>query len=195
MRIGSLDDYKPADTDYAVLLCSSEQLQPLPASHGTVVFCFSEEELGQAVNMPVVLADVPAAQAIPILARLLIQDRRVVEYWAPRSAVDNLRNLVGSDGAVSEELGVSGLHISEGWIHLRVEESVGTSRPSDDFLRGLSAPLSLSNLAPRGQGPSPDAPTLRALVISRVATLAKPVKQFLPSSVVVSLYKMLEKIR
>ncbi len=194
MRIGSLDDYKPADTDYAVLLCSSEQLQPLPVSHGTVVFCFSEEELDNAVNMPVVLVDVPAAQAIPILARL-IQDRRVVEYWAPRSAVDNLRNLVGSDGAVSEELGVSGLHISDRWIHLRVEGSVGTSRSSDDFLRGLSAPLSLSNLAPRDQGPSPDAPTLRALVISRVATLAKPVKQFLPSSVVVSLYKMLEKIR
>lgn len=194
MRIGSLDDYKPADTDYAVLLCSSEQLQPLPASHGTVVFCFSEEELGQAVNMPVVLADVPAAQATPILARL-IRDRGVVEYWAPRSAADNLHGLVDSDDKASEELGVSGLHISERWIHLRVEEPVGTSRPSDDFLRGLSAPLSASNVGPRDQGPAPDAPTLRALVISRVATFAKPVKQFLPSSVVVSLYKILEKIR
>ena len=194
MRIESLDDYKPADTDYAVLLCSSEQLQPLPASHGTVVFCFSEEELDEAVNMPVVLVDVPAAQAIPILARL-IRDRGVVEYWAPRSAADNLRDLVGSDGAVSEALGVSGLHISEKWIHLRVEESVGTYRSSDDFLRGLSAPLSVSNAGPRAKRSAPDPPTLRALVISRVATLAKPVKQYLPSSVVVSLYKVLEKIR
>lgn len=194
MRIESLDDYKPADIDYAVLLCSSKQLQPLPASHGTVVFCFSEEELDKAVNIPVVLADVPAAQATPILARL-IRDRGVVEYWAPRSAADNLRGVVGSDDAVSENLGVSGLHISERWIHLRVEESVGTSRPSDDFLRGLSAPLTVANVGPRDQGPAPNAPTLRALVISRIATLAKPVKQFLPSSVVVALYKMLEKIR
>lgn len=194
MRIESLDDYKPADIDYAVLLCSSKQLQPLPASHGTVVFCFSEEELDKAVNMPVVLADVPAAQATPILARL-IRDRGVVEYWAPRSAADNLRGVVGSDDAVSENLGVSGLHISERWIHLRVEESVGTSRPSDDFLRGLSAPLTVANVGPRDQRPAPNAPTLRALVISRIATLAKPGKQFLPSSVVVALYKMLEKIR
>lgn len=194
MRIESLDDYKPADIDYAVLLCSSKQLQPLPASHGTVVFCFSEEELDKTVNIPVVLADVPAAQATPILARL-IRDRGVVEYWAPRSAADNLRGVVGSDDAVSENLGVSGLHISERWIHLRVEESVGTSRPSDDFLRGLSAPLTVANVGPRDQGPAPNAPTLRALVISRIATLAKPVKQFLPSSVVVALYKMLEKIR
>lgn len=194
MRIGSLDDYKPADTDYAVLLCSSEQLQPLPASHGTVVFCFSEEELDHAVNMPAVLADVPAAQATPILARL-IRNREVVEYWAPRSAADNLYDLVDSDDVVSENLGVAGLHFSERWIHLRVEESAGTSRPPDDFLRGLSAPLSASNVGPRDQGPAPDAPTLRTLVISRVATLAKPVKQYLPSSAVVSLYKMLEKIR
>ncbi len=194
MRIGSLDDYKPADTDYAVLLCSSEQLQPLPASHGTVVFCFSEEELDHAVNMPAVLADVPAAQATPILARL-IRDREVVEYWAPRSAADNLYDLVDSDDVVSEELGVAGLHISERWIHLRVEESAGTSRLPDDFLRGLSAPLSASNVGLRDQGPAPDTPTLRTLVISRVATLAKPVKQYLPSSAVVSLYKMLEKIR
>lgn len=194
MRIGSLDDYKPADTDYAVLLCSSEQLQPLPDSHGTVVFCFSEEELNRSIKMPAVLVDVPAAQATPILVRL-IRDRGVAEYWAPRSAADNLSDLIDSNDAVSEELGVSGLHISEGWIHLRVEESVGTYRSSDDFLRGLSAPLSVSNAGPRDQGSAPDTPTLRALVISRVATLAKPVKQYLPSSVVVSLYKVLEKIR
>ena len=194
MRIGSLDDYKPADSDYAVLLCSSEQLQPLPASHGTVVFCFSEEELKRSIEMPAVLVDVPAAQATPTLVRL-IRDRGVAEYWAPRSAADNLYDLVDSDDAVSEDLGVAGLHISERWIHLRVEESTGSSRPPDDFLRGLSAPLSVSNAGPRAKRSAPDPPTLRALVISRVATLAKPVKQFLPSSVVVSLYKMLEKIR
>lgn len=194
MRIGSLEDYKPADTDYAVLLCSSEQLSPLPVSHGTVVFCFSEEELNRTTKKPVALLDVPAVQATPILARI-IRDRGVAEYWAPRSAADNLRDLVDSDGTVSEALSVSGLHISGRWIHLRIEESVGTCRPSDDFLRGLSAPLSVSNIGPRDQGPAPDAPTLRTLVISRVATLAKPVKQYLPSSVVVSLYKVLEKIR
>ena len=194
MRIGSLDDYKPADSDYAVLLCSSEQLQPLPASHGTVVFCFSEEELKRSIEMPAVLVDVPAAQATPTLVRL-IRDRGVAEYWAPRSAADNLYDLVDSDDAVSEDLGVAGLHIYERWIHLRVEESTGSSRPPDDFLRGLSAPLSVSNAGPRAKRSAPDPPTLRALVISRVATLAKPVKQYLPSSVVVSLYKVLEKIR
>ena len=194
MRIESLDDYKPADTDYAVLLCSSEQLQPLPASHGTVVFCFNEEELSRTTKKPVALLDIPAAQATPILARI-IRDRGVAEYWAPRSAAGNLRDLVGSNDVLTAGLAISGLRVSEAWIHIRVGNSEGDNRSPDDFLSGLSAPLSGCAPRVREQSVGPEAMTLRALVISHAATLAKPVKKYLPSSVVVSLYKILERLR
>lgn len=194
MRIGSLDEYQPADTDYAVLLCSSEQLQTLPVSHGTVVFCFSEEELSRVNHRPAVLLDLPADQAAPVLSRL-IRDRGEAEYWAPRSAAGNLCDLVGGDDVLTTGLAISGLRVSEAWIHIRVGNSEGGTRSPDDFLLGLSAPISGCAPRVRDQSVAADAMTLRALVILRAATLAKPVKKYLPGSVVVSLYKILERIR
>ena len=194
MKIKSLEDYQPVDSDFAVLLSSSQKLHSLPPSNGTVVFCFSKEELEKTLELPPVLVDVPADQAMPILARLVLE-RGEAEYWAPRSSAENLRNVIDGTEVATDELAISGLRVSENWIHLRIENVVGECRATDDFLRGLSAPLSAAAPVVRDHGTAPEVMTLRALVLSRVATLAKPVKKYLPSSVVVSLYKLLEKIR
>lgn len=158
------------------------------------MFCFSKEELEKTLELPPVLVDVPADQAVPILARLVLE-RGEAEYWAPRSSAENLRNVIDSTEVATDELAISGLRVSENWIHLRIENVVGECRATDDFLRGLSAPLSAAAPVVRDHGTAPEVMTLRALVLSRVATLAKPVKKYLPSSVVVSLYKLLERIR
>lgn len=194
MRIESLSNYRPADTDFAVLLESSERLHPLPDSTGTVVFCFSEDELMAIDHKRAVLVDVPSDHAMHILTRL-VRDRKEAEYWVPRTATANLRSLVKSDAPGSDSLVITGLHVSDTWIHIRVDIATRKTRGPDDFLKGLSAAYAGENSTPRYSGTRTDSTTLRALLISRAAVLAKPVKKYLPSSVVVSLYKLLEKIR
>lgn len=194
MRIESLRDYRPAVTDFAALLGSSERLHPLPESYGTVVFCFSEDELMAMDYKRAVLVDVPSNRAMRILTRL-VRDRETAEYWVPRSATANLRSLVASDNPGKDTPVISGLHVSDSWIHLRVNRATGKTREPDDFLKGLSAPGARENSIVREHPVSLESTTLRALLISRAAVLAKPIKKYLPGSVVVSLYKILEKIR
>lgn len=194
MRIESLDDYRPAETDFAVLLGSSEQLVPLPDFYGAVVFCFSEDELMAMDHKRAVLVDVPSDLAVRILTNL-VRDRGEAEYWAPRSATVNLCSLVGSEDPGNDTPVISGLHVSGLWIHLRVNRATRKTREPGDFLLGLSAPVTAAAATPRDNDTHSDTTTLKALFISRAAALAKPVKKYLPSSVVVLLYKILEKIR
>lgn len=116
MRVNSLSDYQPVETEFAVLLSSSEQLLPLPKGNGTVVFCFSESELLKAGEARVVLIDISPELAERLIARL-VRDRGHVEYWAPRSNVTNALNLIGNGGKLSGSLAISGLHVSDRWIN------------------------------------------------------------------------------
>ncbi len=194
MRIKSLSDYQPAETGLVVLLRTSENLRPLPMSKGTAFFCFSEEELMLVDGAPAVLVDIPPESAIRILSRL-VRIGKAAEYWAPRSDIANLLRLVEISNSSSEALAISGLHVSEAWIQLRIRHANGETRHADDFLRGLSAPYYGTTLMPHNYEQPPSAETLRAILISWTATLAKPVKKYLPKTVIVGLYKILERIR
>lgn len=202
MRIGSLSDYQPANDCLVVFLCSTEKLQPLRASHRTVIFCFDEQELAAVKHLPIVLVDVPPNRAVSIFAHL-IREGEEVEYWVPRTATANLRGLVGRKTEVKDDFAISGLHVSDSWIHLRISKATGETRGADDFLKGLAAPYSGVNSCfpigvasnDSGSNASPGATTVRSILILRAAALAKPLKNYLPPRAVVFLYKILEKIR
>lgn len=194
MRVNSLSDYQPVETEFAVLLSSSEQLLPLPKGNGTVVFCFSESELLKAGEARVVLIDISPEFAERLIARL-IRDRGHVEYWAPRSNVTNALNLIGNGGKLSGSLAISGLHVSDRWIQLRLSIADRESREVEDFIRGLSAPNAEKASDSCSSDQRLETISLRSILISRAATLAKPVKRFVPPFAIVALYKILERIR
>ncbi|MBE7340214.1 hypothetical protein [Corynebacterium aurimucosum] len=194
MRIESLSNYQPIETGFALLLSSSEKLQPLPLGQGSFFFCFSEEELMLINGTNAVLIDLPPRNAIRILSRL-VRERGEAQYWAPRSDTARLCSLVGTNDSLSEGLAISGLNVSDAWIQLRVSRTHGKTRDAEDFLRGLSAPFYGGTLITQDYGQSLGTATLRTILISRAATLAKPVKKYLPSAVIVALYKILEKFR
>ncbi|MCL8493840.1 hypothetical protein M5J06_06810 [Corynebacterium sp. B5-R-101] len=194
MRVNSLSDYQPVETEFAVLLSSSEQLLPLPKGNGTVVFCFSESELLKAGEARVVLIDISPEFAERLIARL-VRDRGHVEYWAPRSNVTNALNLIGNGGKLSGSLAISGLHVSDRWIQLRLSIADRESREVEDFIRGLSAPNAEKASDSCSSDQRLESISLRSILISRAATLAKPVKRFVPPFAIVALYKILERIR
>lgn len=194
MRVNSLSDYQPVETEFAVLLSSSEQLLPLPKGNGTVVFCFSESELLKAGEARVVLIDISPELAERLIARL-VRDRGHVEYWAPRSNVTNALNLIGNGGKLSGSLAISGLHVSDRWIQLRLSIADRESREVEDFIRGLSAPNAEKASDSCSSDQRLESISLRSILISRAATLAKPVKRFVPPFAIVALYKILERIR
>lgn len=194
MRVNSLSDYQPVETEFAVLLSSSEQLLPLPKGNGTVVFCFSESELLKAGEARVVLIDISPELAERLIARL-VRDRGHVEYWAPRSNVTNALNLIGNGGKLSGSLAISGLHVSDRWIQLRLSIADRESREVEDFIRGLSAPNAEKASDSCSSEQRLESISLRSILISRAATLAKPVKRFVPPFAIVALYKILERIR
>ncbi|MHC2800138.1 hypothetical protein [Corynebacterium hesseae] len=194
MRVNSLSDYQPVETEFAVLLSSSEQLLPLPKGNGTVVFYFSESELLKAGEARVVLIDIPPEFAERLIARL-VRDRGHVEYWAPRSNVTNALNLIGNGGKLSGSLAISGLHVSDRWIQLRLSIADRESREVEDFIRGLSAPNAEKASDSCSSDQRLESISLRSILISRAATLAKPVKRFVPPFAIVALYKILERIR
>lgn len=141
-----------------------------------------------------VLVDFPPGNAIRILSRL-VRERGEAQYWAPRADTARLCNLVETNDSLSESLAISGLHVSDTWIQLRFSRAGGKTRDVEDFLKGLSAPLYGGTLIAQDRGQSLGTATLRAILVSRAATLAKPVKKYLPSAVIVAIYKVLEKLR
>lgn len=192
MRISSLDSYRSLDSDYAMMLESSEKIYAFPSAPNDVTFCFSAEQLVDVADLPLVLVDSRVDVAVPIL-RDYAKENRHVEYWTLRADTTNLRCIAADDDTT--DLSIAGFRLTEDWIQLRIVRSTEFDRPCADWVAGLAAG------AVPGKARDEDSPavaseaTLRGLLISRITPLAKPLKKHLPGSVVTLLYKTLEKIR
>ena len=79
MRISSLKSFPPVDSDYAVLLESSEQPFSFPPATSPVTFCFAAEQLAVVAELPLVLVDTVANEALPILRDYAAKNRHI-EY-------------------------------------------------------------------------------------------------------------------
>lgn len=78
---------------------------------------------------------------------------------------------------------------------LRLSIADRESREVEDFIRGLSAPNAEKASDSCSSDQRLESISLRSILISRAATLAKPVKRFVPPFAIVALYKILERIR
>ncbi|MTD90656.1 hypothetical protein [Corynebacterium hiratae] len=192
MRISSLDGFQPLDSAYAMLLESSEQPFSFPPATSPVTFCFSAEQLADVAEIPLVLVDTDADEALPILHEYARKNRHI-EYWAPRVGTTRLQQLA----LVQEghDLSITGSRLTEMWIQLRIGTATEHDRSCADWVEGLKS----ATAAPveSTESPSVAVPemSLRSLVISRITPLAKSLKKYLPGSVVIMMYKILEKIR
>ena len=118
---------------------------------------------------------------------------RHIEYWAPRTDTSNLRQLVADH--TGELIAVAGVNLSDGWIQVRMEQARNGDRSSEDWLEGLKVTATPSMVSQEPVATAATTVTLRSLLISRVTHLAKPFKKYLPGSVVILMYKVLERIR
>lgn len=192
MRISSLDGFQPLDSAYAMLLESSEQPFSFPPATSPVTFCFAAEQLAVVAELPLVLVDTDANEALPILRDYAAKNRHI-EYWAPRADTERLQQIaLTQDG---HDLSITGSRLTENWIQVCIGPATEHDRSCADWVKGLKA----ATAAPveSTESPSVAVPemSLRSLVISRITPLAKPLKKYLPGSVVIVLYKILEKIR
>lgn len=191
MRISSLDRFPPLDSAYAMLLESSEQPFSFPPATSPVTFCFAAEQLADVAELPLVLVDTDANEALPILRDYAAKSHHI-EYWAPRADTERLQQIALAQH--SHDLSITGSRLTENWIQVCIGPASEHDRSCEDWVQGLKAAT-----APVEFKESPDvvAPemSLRSLVISRITPLAKPLKKYLPGSAVIMLYKILEKIR
>ena len=192
MRISSLESFPPVDSDYAVLLESSETPYVLPSAAGSVTFCFTRDQLADTDPLPIVLIDIQPDVAMEVLGNY-VDTGRYIEYWAPRTDTSNLRQLVAD--RTGEHIAVAGVNLSDGWIQVRMEQARNGGRSSEDWFEGLRVAATPSMVAQEPFTTAAPAVTLRSLLISRVTPLAKPFKKYLPGSVVILMYKVLERIR
>ncbi|MCG7275737.1 hypothetical protein [Corynebacterium singulare] len=192
MRIFSLESFPPVDSDYAVLLESSEMPHVLPPAAGSVTFCFTRDQLADVDPLPIVLIDIQPDVAMEVL-RSYVDAGRHIEYWAPRTDTSNLRQLVADH--TGELIAVAGVNLSDGWIQVRMEQARNGDRSSEDWLEGLKVTATPSMVSQEPVATAATTVTLRSLLISRVTPLAKPFKKYLPGSVVILMYKVLERIR
>lgn len=191
MRISSLDGLQPLDSAYAMLLESSEQLFSFPPATSPVTFCFAAEQLADVAELPLVLVDTDANEALSILCDYATKNRHI-EYWAPRADTARLQQLaLAQEG---HDLSITGSRLTENWLQLRIGSATEHDRSCADWVEGLKVATASVGF---NESPNVAVPemSLRSLVISRITPLAKPLKKYLPGSVVIVLYKILEKIR
>lgn len=192
MRISSLDRFPPLDSAYAMLLESSEQPFSFPPATSPVTFCFAAEQLDDVAELPLVLVDAETDEALPILHEYATKNRHI-EYWAPRSDTARLQQIALAQD--SHDLSITGSRLTENWIQVRIGPATKHDRSCADWVEGLKS----ATAAPveSTESPSVAVPemSLRSLVISRITPLAKSLKKYLPGSVVIMMYKILEKIR
>ena len=191
MRIASLDRFPPLDSAYAMLLESSEQPFSFPPATSPVTFCFAAEQLAVVAELPLVLVDTVANEALPILRDYAAKNRHI-EYWAPRADTERLQQLALAKA--SHDLSITGSRLTKNWIQLRIGPATEHDRSCADWVEGLkvaTAPVESTE----SPGVAVPEMSLRSLVISRITPVAKPLKKYLPGSVVIVLYKILEKVR
>lgn len=192
MRISSLDRFPPLDSAFVMLLESSEQPFSFPSATSPVTFCFAAEQLAVVAELPLVLVDTDADEALPILHQYATANHHV-EYWSPRVKTERLQQIALAQD--SHDLSITGSRLTENWIQVRIGPAIAHDRSCADWVEGLKS----ATAAPVESTDSPSVAvpemSLRSLVISRITPLAKSLKKYLPGSVVIVLYKILEKIR
>ena len=209
MRIGSLDAYQGAygakthapgqptaqPARPIVILDDSEAPVSLASVAGDAIFLSAATDTWPADGGRLILVNTPESLTLDAAARWLSAGHEQAEYWADHEHVARMVELLRAEVAEGSVC-VTGFEAREGWLRLRLGTAAGPTRSSEDFVRGLAAqsgPGRASEHTPAA--PTLSEPSLGSLVVKKVVPLAKPIKQYLPATLVAYLYKGLEKLR
>lgn len=142
-----------------------------------------------------VLANLNKQQILSAISELNFGDSVHVEYWLLLDSAEHFVDLLGS----INEFSMRSPLVEAGWAKFEVELSTKESSDSDLFLKGFQIGVVTSSRATvpvRSLGiGNPQRSTISGEVLSRIMMWAKPVKKYLPSRVIVVLYKILNWVR
>lgn len=195
MKIRSLDDYEPLHTGFLLVVGENAHDLRIPQDT-TAITVVGEAELAETVGQgDTIFFDVGVQTLTAALANGICNPATSrVELWAPRFDPSSLVECL----KVQVDAAIGGVHLDDEHIQVLLVEGANDDRDESDFLLGLQvggiAPRNALGGGPQNGGAVPNV-SIGDLLIAKVLPFVKPIKQYLPSSVVVTLYKMLEKIR
>lgn len=195
MRIHSLQTLPPV-TDPAVVIVNSNCFGvDLTSFASRSVFLRSVPE-SHPEEYPLIVVNPTPVIVKELHKKGVFGSQSYTEMWADSTGFSDLILCLSE----FDDLAVSGTFSSREWFRARVQRSTSSDRSGQDLVVGLKA----SSLASAAEAWSPVAETHNTGVASstlisgvvQIATrIAKPIKPFLPASVVHILYKILGVIR
>ncbi|MGV0326923.1 hypothetical protein ACUY2E_08295 [Corynebacterium confusum] len=209
MRISSLDAYQAAygtntqaperptaqPARPVVVLDDSEAPVSLASVAGDAIFLSGLPDTWPAEGDRLILVNTPEPLTLDAVSRWLSAGHEQAEFWVDHEHVARMVGLLRAD-VPEAQVCVTGFDADEGWLRLRLGTTLSPTRSSEDFVRGLAAQAGAGvEREPKPTEPTLSEPSLGSLVVKKVVPLAKPIKQYLPATLVAYLYKGLEKLR
>lgn len=196
MKINDTGAFPTPTSRFYMYLDTTQQSGNFPSELNEVSIISSPTEVDASKGHSLVIVDAPAKAAIAAAKRKMALDSSTCELWVQRSNSDVLEKLI----LAGNELAIAGMNLTDEWVQFRIQSAVEADRKADDLLQGLRIP--------RLVVPTPQVTVggaevvelkktdrLRDKAISLMIPPAKAVKPYLPTRVVVALYKTLDKIR
>lgn len=196
MKINDTGAFPTPTSRFYMYLDTTQQSGNFPSELNEVSIISSPTEVDASKGHSLVIVDAPAKAAIAAAKRKMALDSSTCALWVQRSNSDVLEKLI----LAGNELAIAGMNLTDEWVQFRIQSAVEADRKADDLLQGLRIP--------RLVVPTPQVTVggaevvelkktdrLRDKAISLMIPPAKAVKPYLPTRVVVALYKTLDKIR
>ncbi|SES30925.1 hypothetical protein [Corynebacterium cystitidis] len=210
------DRSRPARYGVGSLIILADTVTPVELEEisSGATFATSPEQVRHGQWDTVILVNLTALQVAQVLEILGEQHSlfpTTIEYWVNTTALSII------DGAVAQ---LSDLHLvscetSSGWLRLTMSAPVSSATTVAHaeawtlFRQGLAAGIALSSSALSALERSPAVPpsedtsqsrralrgSAAAALLSRLMAIAKPIRPYLPPTVVAYVYKLLEKLR
>lgn len=191
MKLETSCDYKPATRDIVAIIQRSDCAWALPDDLQNVSFAFDSEVPNDVPKVGVVLIH-PSQSQLPTSVNYYLKDQETrVEVWFWREDPKTIDAFL----SVNEELAIHGIHVSDNWLHLLIGPVSPSSRELDELKLGLMIPKPKQVQNGQNDTVLTEQVSWRSLLITQIVPFAKPFKKYLPTKVVVSMYRILEKLR
>lgn len=195
MRIHSLDELRPLREPVAVVVNSAGFRVDLSSFESHSVFFRTVPEL-LPEDLPLVVMNPTPVMIQKLCETGAFLGNRVVELWADAIGFSWLTPCLNDfDG-----LAISGVSSNEKWFKVGVQRSLATDRSAQDLVTGLRGASLIAWAEPSNPAPvvlDTDAykTNFKSGLVQLMARVAKPVKAYLPNTVVHMLYKILRALQ
>lgn len=192
MKLVSSSDYETLESDFVIMVGTTKELEDFPKATNEVTFCFNELELMRIGATRIVFINPADLGFIRNNIPKISNDDMRCEVWIRRDHVQSSFSILTEN----EDIGIHGIHVSDAWLCLLIGPAELRSRDCKDLALGISIP---HQVAIAHNEKSNEVVTTnvnwRSMLVAQVIPIAKPFKKYLPTRMVILLYKLLDKIR